>query len=160
MTATTWPRVLTFLRRLAYGVLTTCLLAGATLAFAPKSEDTLLVWASDKEHVEPDFIAVIDFESDSPTYGKVLRTVPLSGRSAVGNEPHHVGLSRDGRTMALGGLLSVLRGQDQVFFFDVSNRRRRSRSRHRHGGRTSAWRGDATGRPEVVNPPVIPRRGR
>ena len=34
-----------------------------------------------------------------------------------------MGLSRDGRTMALGGLLSVLRGQDQVFFFDVSNRR-------------------------------------
>ena len=123
MTATTWPRVRTFLRRATYGVMATGLLAGATLAFEGKGEDTLLVWASDKEHVEPDFIAVIDFERDSPTYGKVLRTVPLSGRSAVGNEPHHVGLSRDGRTMALGGLLSVLRGQDQVFFFDVSNRR-------------------------------------
>ena len=53
-------------------------------------------------------------------YGKVLRTVPLDGAGAVGNEPHHVGLSRDGRTLALGGLLSVLRGQDQVFFFDVT----------------------------------------
>jgi hypothetical protein len=86
-------------------------------------DDTLLVWGSDKAHVAPDFLAVIDFDRDSRTYGKVLDTVPLSGASAVGNEPHHVGLSRDGRTLALGGLLSVLRGQDQVFFFDVTNPR-------------------------------------
>ena len=85
-----------------------------------REEDTLLVWASDKAHVAPDFLAVLDFDRDSRTYGKVLRTVPLTGASAVGNEPHHVGLSRDGRTLALGGLLSVLRGQDQVFFFDVT----------------------------------------
>jgi len=86
-------------------------------------EDTLLVWASDKAHVGPDFLAVIDFDPDSPQYGDVLRTVPLTGAGAVGNEPHHVGLSRDGRTLALGGLLSVLRGQDQVFFFDVGDPR-------------------------------------
>jgi selenium-binding protein 1 len=97
----------------------TGLLLGVTLAAADDRENTLLVWASDKAHVAPDFLAVIDFDRDSPTYGKVLRTVPLTGASAVGNEPHHVGLSRDGRTLALGGLLSVLRGQDQVFFFDV-----------------------------------------
>ena len=88
-----------------------------------RGENTLLVWASDQAHIAPDFVAVIDFDRDSPTYGKVLRTVPLSGASAFGNEPHHVGLSRDGRTMALGGLLSVLRGQDQVFFFDVTDPR-------------------------------------
>jgi hypothetical protein len=86
-------------------------------------EDTLLVWASDKAHVAPDFLAVIDFDRDSRRYGKVLHTVPLIGASAIGNEPHHVGLSRDGRTLALGGLLSVLRGQDQVFFFDVADPR-------------------------------------
>ena len=84
------------------------------------AEDTLIVWASDQAHNAPDFLAVIDFDRDSRRYGKVLRTVPLEGASAVGNEPHHVGLSRDGRTLALGGLLSVLRGQDQVFFFDVT----------------------------------------
>jgi len=87
------------------------------------SENTLLVWAGDQAHVAPDFLAVVDFRRDSPDYGKVLRTVPLSGASALGNEPHHVGLSSDGRTLALGGLLSVLRGQDQVFFFDVSDPR-------------------------------------
>jgi len=92
-------------------------------ATADNEENTLLVWAGDQAHVAPDFVAVIDFDRDSPDYGRVLRTVPLSGASASGNEPHHVGLSRDGRTLALGGLLSVLRGQDQVFFFDVTDPR-------------------------------------
>ena len=87
------------------------------------ADNTLIVWAGDKAHVAPDFIAVIDFDEHSPSYGKVLRTVPLTGPGAVGNEPHHVGLSADGKTLALGGLLSVLRGQDQVFFFDVSRPR-------------------------------------
>jgi hypothetical protein len=86
-------------------------------------DDTLIVWAGDKAHIAPDFIAVVDFDQKSPTYGKVLSTVPLTGPSAIGNEPHHVGLSADGKTLALGGLLSVLRGQDQVFFFDVSHPR-------------------------------------
>jgi 56kDa selenium binding protein (SBP56) len=89
-----------------------------------RDEDTLIVWASHQDHIEPDFLSVIDFDRDSRTYGKVLRNVPLRGASAVGNEPHHLGLSRNGRTLALGGLLSVLRGQDQVFFFDVSEPRR------------------------------------
>jgi len=86
-------------------------------------DDTLIVWAGDQAHIAPDFIAVIDFNDRSPTYGKVLSTVPLTSPGAVGNEPHHVGLSADGKTLALGGLLSVLRGQDQVFFFDVSHPR-------------------------------------
>src|SRR5262249_24780319 len=47
--------------------------------------------------------------------------VPEPG--ATGNEFHHVGLSADGRTAACGGLLSVLKGQKEVFFFDVSNPR-------------------------------------
>ena len=91
-----------------------------------EAEDTLIVWASDKAHVAPDFIAVADFDEHSPTYGKVLSTVPLPaslGSGAFDNEPHHLGISIDGKTLALGGLLSVLRGQDQVFFFDVSEPR-------------------------------------
>jgi selenium-binding protein 1 len=119
MTGTPWRNIV----RLAGGVVATGLLMGIALAAAPDQEKTLLVWASDKAHKEADFVAVIDFDRDSPQYGKVLRTVPLEGSNAVGNEPHHVGLSRDGRTMALGGLLSVLKGQDQVFFFDVTRPR-------------------------------------
>ena len=95
-------------------------------------DDTLLVWAGDKAHRSPDFVAVVDFERTSPTYGKVLRTVPLplslptsvpNSTGALGNEPHHVGVSSDGRTFVGGGLLSVLRGQDQAFFFDITNPR-------------------------------------
>jgi len=110
-------------QRVIRGVLVAGLLLGVTTAFSKKPEQTLLVWAADQAHLAPDFVAVIDFDSNSPDYGKVLRTVPLSGASAIGNEPHHVGVSHDGRTMALGGLLSVLRQQDQVFFFDVSDPR-------------------------------------
>src|SRR5215510_13831555 len=105
------------------GAIVTGLLLSATLAFAEKPQDTLIVWAGDQARVAPDFIAVVDFDPGSPTYSKVLRTVPLSVDSAIGNEPHHVGLSHDGRTLALGGLLSILRGQDQVFFFDVTDAR-------------------------------------
>jgi len=122
MGATTARRV-SRVPRVIGGVLAAGLLLGVTMAFVDKPEQTLLVWAADQAHLAPDFVAVIDFDRRSPTYGKLLNTVPLSGTNAVGNEPHHVGISHDGRTMALGGLLSVLRGQDQVFFFDVSDPR-------------------------------------
>ncbi len=81
----------------------------------------LFVWAGDQARQAPDFLAVVDFDEESATYGKVLATVPLPSPGESGNEPHHVGLSADGRTLACGGLLSVLKGQKEVFFFDVSN---------------------------------------
>src|SRR5438132_4782655 len=84
-------------------------------------DKVLFVWAGDQARTNPDFLAVVDFDEDSPNYGKVVTTVPLPGPGATGNEPHHVGLSRDGRVLACGGLLSVLRAQKEVFFFDVSN---------------------------------------
>jgi hypothetical protein len=61
---------------------TTGLLAGVVVAFGPKGEDTLLIWASDKAHKAADFIAVIDFDRDSSTYGRLLRTVPLPAPNA------------------------------------------------------------------------------
>src|SRR6185295_13460964 len=84
-------------------------------------EKYLYVWAGDQARARPDFLAVINFDDDSPNYGKVIRTVPLPGAGSTGNEPHHVGLSKDGRVLACGGLLSVLKGQKEIFFFDVSN---------------------------------------
>jgi selenium-binding protein 1 len=116
----TWQRTLINILGI---VIATGLLLDVKVAFADKAEKTMLVWAGDQAHKAPDFIAVVDFDRNSPKYGKVLRTIPLTGRSAAGNEPHHVGISRDGRTLALGGLLSILKGQDQVFFFDVSDPR-------------------------------------
>ena len=85
---------------------------------------TLYVWAGDQVRVAPDFLAVIDFDEDSPRYGKVIRTVPVPGPGGSGNEPHHCHLSADKNILACGGLLALLRGQDSIFFFDVSAPRR------------------------------------
>jgi selenium-binding protein 1 len=81
----------------------------------------LFIWAGDQARTAPDFLAVVDFAECSPTYGKVITTIPLPGPGASGNEPHHVGLSSDGKVLACGGLLSVLKGQKEIFFFDVSD---------------------------------------
>src|SRR5215831_18741966 len=86
-------------------------------------EKYLFVWAGDQARTNPDFLAVINFDEDSANYGRVIATAPLPQPGATGNEPHHVGLSRDGKTLACGGLLSVLKGQREVFFFDVSHPR-------------------------------------
>ncbi|MCM3869902.1 MAG: selenium-binding family protein [Pyrinomonadaceae bacterium] len=87
------------------------------------AEKYLFVWAGDQARTNPDFLAVINFNEHSRNYGKVITTVPVPAPGAAGNEPHHVGLSRDGRVLACGGLLSVLRAQNEIFFFDVSNPR-------------------------------------
>jgi selenium-binding protein 1 len=87
---------------------------------APK---TLYVWASDQARRAPDFLAVIDFDPKSKDYGSVLRTVPLPPPGNVGNEPHHCHTSADEKILACGGLLSLLRGQDDIFFFDIANAR-------------------------------------
>jgi selenium-binding protein 1 len=81
----------------------------------------LYIWAGDQARTNADFLAVVNFDDSSPGYGNVITTVPLPGAGASGNEPHHVGLSSDGRVLACGGLLSVLKGQKEIFFFDVSN---------------------------------------
>jgi len=84
-------------------------------------EKVLFVWAGDQSRTRPDFLAVINFDERSKKYGAVIRSVPLPGTGATGNEPHHVGLSANGKVLAAGGLLSVLKGQPEIFFFDVSD---------------------------------------
>src|SRR5215469_12684013 len=97
--------------------------ANSVMAFDTRVEDTLLVWAGDQAREASDFVAVIDFDRGSPRYGKVLRTVPLPPPLQPPHEPHHLGVSHDGRTLALGGLLSILTDGNEVFFFDISDRR-------------------------------------
>jgi len=89
-----------------------------------KPAKTLYVWAGDQARTAPDFLAVVDFDEDSPRYGKVIRTVPVPGPGGSGNEPHHCHLSADKNILACGGLLALLRGQNSIFFFDVSDARR------------------------------------
>lgn len=85
---------------------------------------TLYVWASDQARKAPDFLAVIDFDPQSPDYGRVLGTVPVPPPGNIGNEAHHCHMSADHRILACGGLLSLLKGQDGIFFFDISEARR------------------------------------
>lgn len=88
-----------------------------------KPAKTLYIWAGDQGRLAPDFLAVVDFDEDSDHYGKVIRTVPIPAPGNIGNEPHHCHLSADKNTLACGGLLSLLRGQKGIFFFDVSEPR-------------------------------------
>jgi selenium-binding protein 1 len=81
---------------------------------------TLYIWAGDQARLAPDFLAVINFDEDSDDYGKVIKTVPIPPPGNVGNEPHHCHLSADKNILACGGLLSLVRGQNGIFFFDVS----------------------------------------
>src|SRR5262249_53394347 len=105
-------------------------LAAPWLAIAREDESRqedeakyLFICAGDQARSAPDFLAVINFDQDSRDYGRVIARVPFPAPDASGNEPHHIGLSRNGRVVACGGLLSVLKGQKEVFFFDVSNPR-------------------------------------
>jgi len=83
---------------------------------------TLYVWPGDQARVAPDFLAVIDFDEESKTYGKVIRTVPVPPPGNISNEAHHCHLSADKKILGCGGLLSLLRGQNGIFF-DVSDAR-------------------------------------
>jgi selenium-binding protein 1 len=84
---------------------------------------TLYVWAGDQARIVPDFLAVIDFDEESKDYGKVVRTVPIPSPGSVSNEAHHCHLSADKKILGCGGLLSLLRGQNGIFFFDVTDAR-------------------------------------
>jgi 56kDa selenium binding protein (SBP56) len=81
----------------------------------------LFVCAGDQARKNPDFLAVVNFDEDSSDYGREIDQAPLPEPGATGNEFHHIGLSADGKVVACGGLLSVLKGQKEVFCWDVAN---------------------------------------
>jgi hypothetical protein len=86
-----------------------------------EKEKVLYIWAQDEAHVAPDFLAVIDFDEQSPRYGKVINVVPVPPPGNTGNEPHHCHLNSNKTILACGGLLSLLKGQNGIFFFDVTD---------------------------------------
>jgi selenium-binding protein 1 len=106
-------------------------LAVLTAAFNPvpagandgsgQKDKILYIWAQDQAHVAPDFLAVVNFDEESAQYGKVIRTVPVPPPGNTGNEPHHCHLNSSKTILACGGLLSVLKGQNGIFFFDVTD---------------------------------------
>jgi hypothetical protein len=82
-----------------------------------KPDKYLYIWAGDALRIQPDFLTVVDFNEHSANYGRVLATAdaPTSG-----NEPHHCHISSNGKVILCGGLLSLLKDQDSIFFFDIS----------------------------------------
>lgn len=86
----------------------------------------LYVWSGQDTAVNNagDFVAVVDFNEQSSTYGHILKTVPLvsdprNGIGQTGNEPHHSGISSDGRYYITGGLLSFLSKQKEIFVWKI-----------------------------------------
>ena len=78
------------------------LLAGAACHDAPASRsDYLFVWAGDSAEKSSDFLAVIDANPTSVTYGSVIASAPTG---AVGTHPHHTEaeLSPNGHLLANG----------------------------------------------------------
>lgn len=86
-----------------------------------QGDNYLFVWAGDELGVHPDFLAVVDFNKYSPKYGKVIAT---ANAPTSGNEAHHCNISSDGNVILCGGLLSLLKDQDCIFFFDISDPKR------------------------------------
>jgi hypothetical protein len=90
---------------------------------SPGGKETVLyVWAQDQAHAAPDFLAVVDFDESSPLYGTVIKTVPLPPPGNIGNEPHRCRLNGSRTILGCGGLLSLLQGQNGIFFFDVTDK--------------------------------------
>jgi len=89
-------------------------------------ERYLFICTADQARTAPDFLAVINFDQESRDYGKVITTVPFAAPDATGNEPHHIGLSADRKTVACGGLLSILviidRGYQEIYALDLDYR--------------------------------------
>jgi selenium-binding protein 1 len=82
-----------------------------------KRDKYLYVWTGDELGIHPDFLAVVDFNEDSANYGQVMAT---ANAATSGNEAHHCHISSDGNVILCGGLLSLLKNQDDIFFFDIS----------------------------------------
>jgi hypothetical protein len=81
----------------------------------------LFICTGDQARQNPDFLAVVNFDETSADYGKVIARAALPEPGATGNEMHHIGVSADGRVVACGGLLSVLKGQKEIFFWNISD---------------------------------------
>ncbi len=89
-----------------------------------QSEKVLYIWAQDQAHVAPDFLAVIDFDEKSSEYGQVIDVVPVPPPGNIGNEPHHCHLNSNKTVLGCGGLLSLLKNQNGIFFFNVTDARK------------------------------------
>jgi hypothetical protein len=90
---------------LCYSILLT---AGTSLADAPlaaqsepPADSYVLVWLFDRDFADSDFLAVIDADPESPSYAKVVQTLPVGSRGATAHHTNYL-LPANGRLFANG----------------------------------------------------------
>jgi hypothetical protein len=90
--------------------------SGDTEPALPKSEGSsyLFVWAGDAARKSTDFLAVIDANSSSPSYGRVVRTLPVDATATM---PHHTEYEFPQGNMLMANGWATGR----TFIFDLSN---------------------------------------
>jgi len=75
-------------------------------------ESLLYVWTRDATGSGSDFLAVVDADPDSPTFGEIVGEAPTG---STDNEAHHFGYTADGSRIFAGGMFS-----NRIFVYDVT----------------------------------------
>ena len=86
---------------------------------AGERETILYVWTRDADHRESDFLTVVDVNSRSRTYGRIIATVPTY---SPGNEAHHFGYTANADRIFGAGMFS-----NRLFIYDVKTEPRAPR---------------------------------
>jgi methanethiol oxidase len=74
-------------------------------------ETLLYIWTRDASGEGADFIAVVDVDPESETFGEIISTAPTG---STGNEAHHFGYSADASRIFAAGMFS-----NKIFIYDV-----------------------------------------
>lgn len=74
-------------------------------------EKILYIWTRDADHQESDFLAVVDVDPESDTFGEIVATAPTG---SAGNEVHHFGYNVDADRI-FGGAIAT----NTVYIYDV-----------------------------------------
>ncbi len=119
------------MRILRLAVIAAVALAGVAFAFAelhvpaadesvfvkglrPDQRESLLyIWTRDAAHEASDFVAVVDVDPQSATYGSILHTAPTG---SAANEAHHFGYTVNADRIFAGGILT-----NRIFIYDVKS---------------------------------------
>src|SRR5438270_498625 len=78
-----------------------------------RPEKFLYLFCVDADAKDNDFVAVIDVDADSPTFGTITSSLDLGSK---GNETHHWGYTDDRTRIWAGGLLS-----SRIWVLDVAS---------------------------------------
>ena len=106
-------------------------LCGAGVAYAagggPRGAagaiQNMYVWAGPTpgQADQSDRVITLNFNPASRDYGKVVAETIVPGSAGTNNEPHHCGLSANGKVLACGGILASMQDHNWLFFFSLTN---------------------------------------